>query len=160
MAHTAYPLTVGTTLDRDTARLSPVDVAPGQVYETSGGERVHVVRDDRRGAKVLLVRYPDREATATEAHMSRYSFADMATFDGFTLVSTDGPVEIEADEDAPADMAGTFHGPVRCPVCSRFMALGFDGHGLPAATCSRPDCGMFMDASELIDSGRFEVERS
>ena len=156
-----------TTHTRNGTELTAVDVQPGQVYETSSGERVEIVHDDHRGHgnKVLEVRYPERtqldedgnEVVAT-AYMSRYSFADMATFDGFTRVETDADLDGACcdHDDTPEEMAGEWNSTPTCPICSRFMSRDFDGFGLPAAQCSRMDCEGFMDANELIDLGHFE----
>lgn len=138
---------------------NPVALAAGQEYEASNGEHITIIEDDRRGDKPLVIRYDDRtqldadlnEVTAT-AVMSRYSFSDMATFDGFTLVA-DNTAEPE-----PADtMPGEFVGPApRCPRCSKFMSRFYDGEGMPVAMCGGQDCDCAIDASELIDDGHFE----
>lgn len=155
-----------TTYSRTGTELTAFNVQPGQVYQTAAGERIEIVHDDHRGRgnKVLEVRYPERtqldadgnEVVAT-ARMSRYSFADMATFDGFTLIEEDADLGATADDDdAPEQMAGEWISTPRCPLCARFMSRDFDGFGLPAAQCSRTDCHGMMDASELVDRGHFE----
>lgn len=146
--------------------LKAYEVHPGQVYRTPLGGRVEIISDDGPGKKVLKVRFPDREpqldedGEKREAHiqfMSRYSFADAANFDGYELVTEDGPTEdSEASEDEGEAMAGEWLETPRCPVCSRFMSRDTDGMGLPAAECSRLDCHGFMDDRELIEGGYFE----
>lgn len=140
-------------------QVNPVALEAGQVYEASNGEQLTIVEDDRRGSKPLVVRYDDRtqldadlnEVVAT-AVMSRYSFSDMANFDGFTLVAEN------AAEPAPEDtMPGEFVGSApRCPRCSKFMSRFYDGEGFPVAMCGGEDCNCALDASELIDAGHFE----
>lgn len=169
--------TTTTTFDRDANRLSPTDVQPGQVYESNNGDRIEVVRDDIDDSK-LLIRYPDRhpqldrdgnEVTAA-AKMSRESFADAASFDGFTLVDEDGDFAetpygewddmtgVSLDDTEPETMPGEWSDDIpRCPECGAYMARRFDGW-FPIAVCTNDmNChGVFIDARELIDGGYFE----
>lgn len=145
-----------TTFDRDANPLPAYEVQPGQVYRSSLGERVEVVRDDLPGSKVLLVRYPEREEGRQEARMSRYSFADAATFDGFTLVEEDADLSENEDEEEVQNLSGEFVETPRCPGCGRFMSTGYDGMGLPAASCSNPSCEAFLDDRELIRDGYYD----
>ena len=116
--------------------LAAYEVEVGQVYESPvSGVRVEVVEEEP-GSKPLVVSKDDREGTE---RMSRYSFADMANYEDMELVE-------EADEDDEDDgeevphVSGEFDGPVTCPECGAFMWTGYDGMGLPAATCSRATC--------------------
>jgi hypothetical protein len=131
-----------------TTELSPVDVQAGQVYETATGVRVEVVEDDARGSKPVVVSKSDRDGEPER--MSRYSFADMVNYENMTRVE-DAQDEDSDDEDD--HLAGEFDGPVPCPECGAFMATGYDGMGLPTATCSRVSCNAFYDDRELQDLG-------
>lgn len=145
-----------TTFDRDENPLPAYEVQPGQVYRTLLGTRVEVVRDDLGGGKPLLVRYPDREEDRRTARMSRYSFADAATFEGFTLIEEDADlVQNEEAEESP-NLSGEFVETPRCPGCGRFMSTGYDGMGLPAASRSNPSCEAFLDDRELIRDGYYD----
>lgn len=155
-----------TNTKTDGGKFKAYEIQPGQVYRTSGGERVEIISEDGPFQKPMKVRFPEREpqldADGNEQEhiqfQSRHSFADAANFDGYELITEDGPTEDTEDEDAPEDMTGewTEDCPPRCPVCARFMSTGFDGMGHPSAQCSRLDCHGFMDDRELIDGGYFE----
>lgn len=156
------------TTTSDAADLKAYDIHPGQVYRTALGERVEIVADDGPYGKPLKVRYPERDpqldenGEPLEAHvqfMSRYSFADAGNYEGFTLISEDGPTEDALDEDAPENLSGAWTDKTpRCPLCGSFMGTGFDGMGLPAASCGRSGCEGFMDDRELVDGGHFREE--
>lgn len=147
------------------AEIKAYHIQPGQVFRTHGGERVEVVADDGHGSKVLEVRFPEREPQLTEdgepreyhvQFMSRYSFADAANYEGYALITEDGPVKGGEDSEDDVDpLAGKFVGTPRCPDCGAFMSTGFGGMGLPAASCSRDCDGGFMDDRELIRGGYF-----
>lgn len=153
-----------TTNPANGGKLKAYEVHPGQVYRTPLGERVEVIADDGPNGKPLKVRFPERDpqldADGNEREhiqfQSRYSFADAANFDGYELITEDGPTEDTEDEDAPEDMPGEWLETPRCPICSRFMSRDMDGMGHPAAECSRVGCHGYMDDRELIDGGYFE----
>jgi len=138
------------TFDREN-RLRATEISAGQVYRTSGGERVEIREDDLRGKKPLLVYYPEREQGRREARMSRYSFADAASFDGYELL-TEPDLEQEIDPEEN-HIDGTFHGPVPCPLCNAFMSTGYDPSGFPAANCHRGGCRGYYDDVELRKNG-------
>lgn len=143
--------------------LSATDVQPGQVYRTLLGERVEIVADDGPFQKPLTVRFPEREPQpGREEHvqkMSRYAFADAANFEGYELISEDGAVEGEPEDDSAGNLPGEWTDKTpRCPRCGAFMSTGFDGMGHPMAGCSRSGCETYMDDRELIDGGYFRED--
>lgn len=163
-------MTVSPAIPADGGELKAYDVHPGQVWRSLGGERIEIVADDGPAGKPLKVRYPDRipqptldgdQRDAHVAFMSRYSFADAANYEGYSLVDADADIqESDLDDEDPEDLPGewTEDAPPRCPVCGAFMGTGMDGMGLPAAECSVTGCHGFMDDRELIDGGYFRED--
>lgn len=137
---------------------SATNPAPGQVFQTALGERVEIIGyGDTK--LTLKVRFPERDATPEVQMINRYSFANQANYEGYDLITEDGPTEDADTSEDTEDLPGEWSEDTpRCPICSAFMSTGTDGDGFPTARCSKLDCHGVMGVDELIDAGYFRED--
>lgn len=125
------------------------NLTEGTELETDDGEPVEITNE--RGDGYLCLYFPERERDGG-------AFTEWRHPDALAGAIADGVFTVvggEDSEDPESRMDGEFHGPIRCPVCSRFMRTGYDGEGFPTARCTDEDCHGVKGIDELIADGEW-----